>query len=261
MMKTSFKKMICIMATALVLSTPVAVYADDSPHEFSANVALSTDYRFRGISQTTEDPALSGGFDYSYTPFGFYAGVWASNLDFAEPTFDTGSGAVNDTADLEIDFYGGFAGEFPMGVGWDIGGLYYAYPGSDTGTYANDYDYFEVYGSLSYDFGSFNVGGGLNYSPDYFAESGDATYLRGDVGIPLPVADLSLSGHVGHQWIDDNATFGTPDYLDWHVGISKEIGAFTFDISYVDTDLSDTDCFGGTDFCDATAIFTVSSSF
>ena len=98
MMKTSFKKMICIMATALVLSTPVAVYADDSPHEFSANVALSTDYRFRGISQTTEDPALSGGFDYSYTPFGFYAGVWASNLDFGEDT--SVNPALVDDADL-----------------------------------------------------------------------------------------------------------------------------------------------------------------
>jgi|RifCSP13_3_1023840.scaffolds.fasta_scaffold04837_4 uncharacterized protein (TIGR02001 family) len=260
MMKTSFKKMICIMATALVLSTPVAVYADDSPHEFSANVALSTDYRFRGISQTTEDPALSGGFDYSYTPFGFYAGVWASNLDFGEDT--SVNPALVDDADLEIDFYGGFAGEFAgTGIGWDAGGLYYMYPGSDTGTGVADYDYFEVYGSLSYDFGSFNIAGGVNYSPDYFFESGDATYLHGDVGIPLPVADLSLSGHVGHQWIDDNAQFGTPDYLDWHVGISKDISAFTFDISYVDTDLSDTDCFGGTDFCDATAIFTVSSSF
>jgi uncharacterized protein (TIGR02001 family) len=259
MMKTSFKKMICFMSTVLVLSTPVVVTAEDSPHEFSANVAISTDYRFRGISQTTKDPAISGGFGYSYTPFGFYAGVWASNIDFGEPT--SGPGSVNDTADMEIDFFGGFAGELPMGVGWDIGGLYYMYPGSDPGSYANDYDYFEVYGSLSYDFGKFDVKGGLAYSPDYFAESGDSIYLYGDVGIPLPVAGLKLAGHVGSQWIDDNATFGTPDYVDWKVGLSKEIKQFTFDISYVDTDLSDGECFGGTDFCDATAVFTVSASF
>lgn len=257
----SIKKICYLLAIALVLSTPVVSAEGDSPHEFSANVAITTDYRFRGISQTTEDPALQGGFDYSYTPFGFYAGVWASNLDFAEPTFDTGSGAVKDTADLEIDFYGGFSGALPNGIGWDIGGLYYAYPGSDTFTYANDYDYFEVYGSLSYDFGSFNVDGGVNYSPDYFAESDDAVYVYGDVGVPLPIAELALSGHVGHQWIDDNATFGTPDYTDWIIGLSRDIGPFTFDVSYVDTDLSNTECFGGTDFCDATAIFTVSASF
>jgi len=258
MMKTSIRKLGCTLATALVLGSPAIVSADDSPHEFSANVALSTDYRFRGISQTTEDPALSGGFDYSYSPIGFYAGVWASNLDFGEPT---GPGGVNDTADLEIDFYGGIAGELPNGIGWDVGGLYYYYPGSDPGAFANDYDYFEVYGSLSYDFGMFNVAGGANYSPDYFAESDDAVYLYGDVGVPLPVAGLTLSGHVGHQWIDDNATFGTPDYVDWILGLSKDIGPFTFDLSYVDTDMSNAECFGGTDFCDATAIFTISSSW
>lgn len=253
MMKKSIKQISCALATAMMLSSPSFVSAGDSPHEFSANVALSTDYRFRGISQTSEDPALSGGFDYSYTPMGFYAGVWASNLDFNVPD--------PDPADLEIDFYGGFAGEFPNGIGWDIGGLYYAYPGSDTGPGVADYDYFEVYGSLSYDFGNFDVAGGLNYSPDYFFESDDAVYLYGDVGVPLPVWGLSLAGHVGHQWIDDNAQFGTPDYLDWIIGLSRDIGPFTFDISYVDTDLSDSDCFGGTDFCDATAIFTISSSW
>lgn len=242
----------------LLLGSPLVI-ADDSPHEFSANVALSTDYRFRGISQTSEDPALSGGFDYAYSgdniPFGFYAGVWASNLDFNVPD--------PDPADLEIDFYGGFTGEFAIGngLGWDVGVLYYAYPGSDTGPGVADYDYIEGYGSLSYDFGPFDAAVGLAYSPDYFFESDDSLYVYGDVGVPLPVWDLSLAGHVGHQDIDDNAQFGTPDYWDWSIGISKEIGAFTFDISYVDTDISDSECFGGTDFCDATAIFTISSSF
>ena len=252
-MMKSIKKFCYLLAIALVLSTPVVSAEGDSPHEFSANVAITTDYRFRGISQTSEDPALQGGFDYSYTPAGFYAGVWASNLDFGVPD--------PDQATLEVDFYGGFAGELPNGIGWDIGGLYYYYPGSNTGPGAADYDYFEAYGSLSYDFGSFNVGGGVNYSPDYFFESGDATYVYGDVGVPLPVGGLNLAGHVGHQWIDDNSQFGTPDYTDWIIGVSKDISMFTFDVSYVDTDLSDSDCFGGADVCDATAIFTVSASF
>ena len=245
-------KRIYIVIMLLVVNLPALVMAEDSPHEFSANVALSTDYRFRGITQTSHDPALSGGFDYSYTPFGFYAGVWASNLDFNVPD--------PDPADLEIDFYGGFSGEIANGIGWDIGGLYYAYPGSDTGSGVADYDYFEAYGSLSYDFGTFNVAGGLAYSPDYFFESDDSLYVYGDIGVPLPQG-FSLAGHVGHQSIDDNAQFGTPDYLDWSVGISKDIGMFTFDVSYIDTDLDDLECFGGSDFCDATAVFTISSSF
>ena len=252
MMIKKFELTKYLMLMTLVLSAPM-VSAEDSPHEFSANVALTTDYRFRGITQTSEDPAISGGFGYSYTPYGFYAGVWSSNLDFNVPD--------PDPADAEIDFFGGFAGEFSMGVGWDIGGIYYLYPGSDTGTGVADYDYFEVYGSLSYDFGSFDVKGGLAYSPDYFFESDDSLYVYGDVGVPLPFGGLALAGHVGHQWIDDNAQFGTPDYLDWKIGLSKEIKQFTFDISYVDTDLDDSDCFGGSDFCDATGIFTISASF
>ena len=256
-MMKSIKKFCYLSGIVLVLSTPVVSAEGDSPHEFSANVAITTDYRFRGISQTNEDPAIQGGMDYSYTPAGFYAGVWASNLDFAEPT---GKGGVNDTATMELDFYGGFSGEINS-IGWDIGGLYYYYPGSDPGAFANDYDYFEVYGKLSHDFGMFSVTGGLNYSPDYFAESGDGVYLYGDVGVPLPVGGLNLAGHVGHQWIDKNSTFGTPDYTDWKIGVSKDISKFTFDVSYVDTDMSNSDCFGGSDWCDATAIFTVSAGF
>jgi len=103
------KKLIFIFVCLLAVSTPF-VHAEDSPHEFSANVALTTDYRFRGLSQTNEDPAIQGGFDYGYSgdalPVSFYAGVWASSLDFdvADP----------DDADLEIDFYGGFTGEFAI---------------------------------------------------------------------------------------------------------------------------------------------------
>ncbi|MFQ5661037.1 MAG: TorF family putative porin [Gammaproteobacteria bacterium] len=234
-----------------VLACTASYAADLKGHEFSANVAITTDYRFRGISQTNEDPAVSGGFDYSYTPLGFYAGVWASSLDFAVPD--------PDDADLETDFYGGFTGEF-NGIGWDVGGIYYAYPGSDTGPGAAEYDYVEIYGSLSRDFKVFNLSGGLNYSPDYFFESDDGLYVYGDIGVPLPYG-ISLAGHVGHQSIDNNAQFGTPDYYDWHIGLSKEIGNFTFDISYVDTDISKGECFGGGNICDATAMFTVSASF
>ena len=253
------KQLSIALITSAMITTAPMVMADDSPHEFSANVALATDYRFRGLSQTNEDPAIQGGFDYGYSgdalPVSFYAGVWASNLDFdvADP----------DDADIEIDFYGGFTGEFAVGNGlaWDIGGLYYYYPGSDTGPGAADYDYAEAYGSLGYDFGPFDVKAGLNYSPDYFFESGDALYVYGDVGIPLPLGGLKLAGHVGHQDIDDNTQFGIPDYWDWKVGLSKDWKMFSFDLSYIDTDVSKSDCLGGDNICDSTAVFTVSASF
>ena len=262
------KNAILLLTGALVVMSPIVQAEEESPHSFTANVTLSTDYRFRGITQTTEDPALSGGFDYAYSgsgPIGIFLGVWASNIDFAE-NLTFAAEPVNDTADLEIDFYGGLTGTLPIGngLGWKIGGLYYAYPGSDTdgmaGTSRADYDYAEAYGVLSYDFGIFNIAGGLNYSPDYFFESDEGMYYYGDLGIPLPY-DFTLAGHVGYQEIDDNVQFGTPDYTDWMVSLAKSWNIFTFKIAYIDTDIDDAECFGGTDFCDGTGVFTVSSSF
>ena len=254
-----------ILFSIAVLVAPVVLAEDtpaeeQSPHTFTANVSISTDYRFRGITQTTKDPAISGGIDYAYsgTPVGIFLGVWASNIDFNEQSL-----GVSDTADLEIDFYGGLTGSFPIGngLGWKLGGLYYAYPGSDPSPALTvDYDYFEVYGVLTYDFGKFNVGAGLNYSPDYFAETDEGIYYYGDVGVPLPM-DFALSGHVGHQEIDNNAGFGTPDYTDWNIGIAKTWKMFTLKLAYVDTDLSNSECFGGTDFCDATGVFSITASY
>jgi uncharacterized protein (TIGR02001 family) len=261
MLKKSFKKIVPALLAALVISTP-AVQAE-SPHEFSANVAITTDYKFRGISQTNNDPAIQGGFDYGYLPYSFYAGVWASSLEFGlgEP----------DNASTEMDFYGGFTGEVLNGIGWDVGALYYYYPGRDGGPGAADFDYYEIYGSLSYDFGVASVTGGLNYSPDYFAESDTFLYYYGDVSVPLNVWGLSVNGHVGYNDIDDtDAFFGMgfgDSYTDYSVGVSKDIGAFNFDVSYVDTTLDDTDCFGGPitgtdpDLCDGSVVFTVSAGF
>ena len=231
-----------LLAAGMTAFATTASYAEDSPHEFSANVTIATDYRFRGISQTDNSPTIQGGFDYAYAPLGVYLSAWASNVDFAESS--------------EFDFYAGIAGEV-NGIGWDVGGLYYTYPGDST---KPELDYFEVYGSLSYDFGMFDVTAGVAYSPDFFAETGDAVYVYGDVSIPLPHG-FSISGHVGNQSIYDNVVFDTPDYTDWLIGVSKDIGKFAFNLSYVDTDLTKAECFSGSDLCDGTVVFSVSGSF
>ena len=99
------KKLYMALVTSATIVTAPMVMAEDSPHEFSANVALATDYMYRGGSQTNEQPAISGGFDYAHSS-GVYAGVWASNVDFG------------DSANIEIDYYGGIGGEFSNGIGW-----------------------------------------------------------------------------------------------------------------------------------------------
>lgn len=207
--------------------------------EFSANVGLYTDYVYRGISQTDEGPALQGGFDWAHDS-GLYAGLWGSNVDFND----------GDEAHLEIDYYLGFANSVE-GFHYDVFGLYYSYPGADDSL---DYDFFELGGSLGYDFGVADVTGGVAWSPDFFGGIGDAVYYSGAVAVPLPYG-FGIDGHVGHQDFDDS---GSTDYTDWSVGLTYAIWGFDLDLRYYDTDLSEAVCADG---CDERVVFGVSRSF
>ena len=232
-----------LLASGLMFVISVASAAE-SP--FSANVALTSDYVFRGISQTNEEPAIQGGFDFSHSS-GFYAGVWGSNVDFSD----------GDEAQLELDLYAGFSGSFAKNFGWDIGVINYGYPGAAS---SRNYDFTEVYGKLSYDFGPVNAKLSINQTSDFFGASGSATYIAIDVGIPLP-GEFNLAIHGGKQDIDDNGAFGTPDYTDYKIGVSKEFGGFGFALDWVDTDLDKAECFSpGTDLCESRVVFTISKS-
>lgn len=218
------------------------------PGEFSANVTLATDYAFRGISQTDEQPAIQGGFDWSHDA-GPYLGVWASNVDFND----------NDQASTEMDFFGGFAGEY-RNISYDIGAIYYLYPGADT---ARDYDYWEIAAAASYSpLANMEAGISYNYSPDYFNESGAAHFVEGTVayemgGMMIP---LTLSASGGHQWIEDNAIFGTPDYWVWSAEAATQVEGFDLALTYVNTDLEENEC-AGTDNCDWRMIFSAGREF
>jgi uncharacterized protein (TIGR02001 family) len=238
------------MAAALgaISSVAIAAEGDDViPGDFTANVALATDYTFRGITQTDESPAIQGGFDWSMEagPVTPYLGTWASNIDF------------NADETLELDLYGGIKAEVgPVGV--DVGLIYYAYPGAGL-----DYEYLEAKLGLSVTpIEMLTLAGTYYYSPDYFFESGTSHYLNGTAtiapGLPL---GISFTGSVGHQWIENNNQFGTPDYTDWSIGVSAVIEGFTVTASYVDTDLSDNECFGGSSWCDARGILKVARTF
>ena len=76
-----------ILAVATGSVSTALAKASESPHVFSANVALTTNYMFRGVSQTNNGPAIQGGFDYQYSPYNLYVGVWASNVDSSSGAF------------------------------------------------------------------------------------------------------------------------------------------------------------------------------
>lgn len=215
--------------------------------EISANVAFTNDYRFRGISQTNEDFAVQGGFDYAHES-GFYAGTWASVVDnfFG--------------ANSEVDLYAGFGGAMSDSLSWDLNVLYFYYPGASTAGGNPEINFVEVTPGLSYSADSFSSSFSVSYSPDYFGESDTSFYYNLGVDIPLS-GGLGLGLHAGYQTVDDNDAWGTPDYTDWSVSLSKSMGGLDWSLAYIDTDLSDTECFGGPDdICAAAAVLTVGKS-
>jgi uncharacterized protein (TIGR02001 family) len=220
-----------MLATTIIVSMGATSYMAEG---ISANVGFVTDYVFRGVSQTDESMAIQGGFDYEHGN-GLHAGVWGSNIDFNNP--QDGS--------LELDVYAGYANEI-NNFSYDVGGIYYAYPGSDSSL---DYDYWEAYLALGYQFDIVGLSAGMNYSPEFFGDTGDATYVYAGLDVDLP-HDFAASAHIGHQEIDE-----ATDYTDWSVGLGYNWSDFDFDLTYTDTDLDQSDLDEGR------VVFGVSKSF
>lgn len=250
--------LISALCSALLLGSVAVAGADsheeaesDFPGEFAAGVTFTSDYTFRGISQTAERPAIQGSIDWSHES-GFYVGTWASNVQFGDTRVS-----------MEWDFYAGYAGELGP-IGFDIGVLYYWYPGD---TSALGYSFFEVPFSLSMGFledDQLEVFTSMNYSPSYFARSSHAIYVGGGVSWSLPW-DLplapSLDGAAYYQWIDEEADFGAPSYVDWQIGLGLQAAGFDLDVRYIDTNLSKGECFGGSTVCSPRVTGSISRSF
>lgn len=213
-----------------------------SAAEVSANVALTSDYKFRGISQSDTSPAIQGGFDLEFEN-GLYVGTWASNVDFANS--------------LELDYYGGYATDINDDVSIDVGYLYYDYPGSPDAD-----DYAEVYASVGFK----DLTVGVNYSDDYYLETGKFIYLYAGYEFSLP-NEISLAVHYGFNDFDRSTknaragegTFlqaGADSYADYNITVSKSFSGVDFSLGYYDTDLNDAEC-GNTSICDGSFIFTI----
>ncbi|MDX2464679.1 MAG: TorF family putative porin [Porticoccus sp.] len=243
-----------LAVTSLVLTLPI-IATTAQAFETSANVTLTTDYKFRGISQTDTSPAVQGGFDIAFDS-GFYVGTWGSNVDFAKS--------------LELDYYGGYAGDLTESLSFDVGVLYYDYPGTpttDTGFESVDDDYAEIYGSLS--FGDATLG--FAYSDDYYLESGEFYYFYGDYSFALPY-EVTLGLHYGFNSFDidsddSNAkdaakaflSDGEDSYSDYSITLGKSAYGLDFSLSWIDTDL-DKDEYFGSSAVDSSVVFAISKS-
>jgi uncharacterized protein (TIGR02001 family) len=242
-----------LCAAALTAGTTAPAFADgeEAASPWSATLAVTSDYRFRGISQTDRGAAVQGSIDFA-SETGLFAGVWASNLDFNDP---------GDTS-IEVDLYAGYSYAFSDTTSATLKAIYYAYPDQDNAL--PDYDYWEFVAGLSHDFGKFALGAELAYSPDFFGEVGDALALTGTLTVPLCDelwffdGGVSASGHLGEQWFDEPLLI---DYLYYDLGLSASAGIFTLDVRWVGTDLDKAECGGGLDWCEDTVVVTGSIKF
>ena len=205
------------LARIIALSSTLAFTSLASTSAFaveglSANIGATSNYLWRGVTQTNNNAAISGGIDYS-DKSGFSAGVWTSNASWAE------------NMTYEADLYGGFAGDLGNGFGYDVGYIYYNYDN------AADSDFSEVYANLSY--GAFSIGYNTLVDSDAGGDLGDDTYITADAEFEI-VKDLSVAVHLGHYNFDAGS-----DYTDYGVSLSK--AGFTFTLADTNIDGADGD--------------------
>ncbi len=233
-------------AVAPVLADEASSVSADSGFELSGNVALVSDYRFRGVSFSDGDPALQGGIDLAHSS-GFYVGTWGSTI----------SGG-SEYGELELDLYGGWSGDISEGVSADVGLLYYVYPTENELAKLNmvDTDYFEPYASIGTSLGPVSATMGVAYAWKQDSLGGDDNlFVYTDFEAGIPDTPLTLTAHVGYT----DGVFATQadgTSFDWGLGASWAVtDSLSLGVNYVDTQGPSIE-----DFTDAGIFFTIGYS-
>jgi uncharacterized protein (TIGR02001 family) len=208
------RKSVQLLAVAALAALPMLASA-----QLTGNVALTSNYKFRGQDQDTSKnkgfkPAIQGGFDYAFGESGWYVGNWNSSVDWQ---------ASNS---IESDVYGGY--KFKAGgLDWDVGALTYIYPGNKNGNTT------ELYGAGTW--GPVTLKYSHTVSKDYFGfageNSGSGLSGRNSGYLNLSLAQeiapkLTLKAAVGYtRFASDIKDLGVPNYVDYGVGVSYDFGS------------------------------------
>lgn len=231
-----------LLTTGLCAAGPALAQeeAPPKPITVSGSVALVTDYRFRGVSQTDKQAAIQGGLTATHES-GFYASLWGSNL--------AGWGQFGG-ANMELDVIGGYKKSFG-GTTVDVGLTWYMYPGGSDKT-----DFAEPYVKIGHTLGPVSALIGVAYAPEQQAlgnwsntpesrigDKEDNLYVWGDASAGLPGTPLTVKGHVGYSsgnpGLGPNGTSVTPtgSYVDYLVGADLVLSPVTLGIAFVGTDI------------------------
>lgn len=236
---------IALSLLGVLSALPALAEEAPAPNPLTGNFSIVSDYRFRGISQSYKLPAVQGGIDYTHSS-GAYVGTWLSNV--------SGNQYPNG-ASLEWDLYGGYRGTISGDLGYDVGGLYYYYPGSHYNVAAKTkFDNFELYAALTYKWASLKYShtltnffgtnkdtyGGLcentvvggNASNCFDADPGNSRgsgYI--DLSANYPLSEkLVLNAHLGHQMVKN---YGKLDYTDWKLGVTYDLSGWAVGAAFV----------------------------
>ena len=212
-----------------VLEAPLGVSAGGV--DLGAGVEAMTDYRFRGVSRSDEDPAVQATVNVWHGS-GLYAGARGTTLKGMD-SFRLRDPAFVDLGDVQLDLYVGYGGRLGGGFEVDAGALYYVFVGGEGAT-----DYVEPYASLSDLIGPVYATAGAKYAPAQDAIGDEAMlYLFGQVDVTVPFRPWSFTGQLGRQ---DWSRFG--EYWTWSLGVEHQVQAIGLPgahvgVRYVDTDL------------------------
>ncbi len=219
----------CIAAAAFALAS-FAASAQDAESPYSWNITGVSDYVFRGVSQTEEDPTLQAGFTYT-SPVGLYAGVWGSGVDFGPGDPST-----------ELDFLIGYGVDVSDNVNFDVLLNRYTYPG------AGELNYNELITTTTFA-GQYRLT--VAYSNDVWNSSTDGWYFG--VGGEWALArEFTLSANVGRSTFEEGIA---KDYTDFNIGISRQFGVFNLGLGFYGTDGNGRDNSGK--LADNRVVFTV----
>ncbi len=240
---TSAVFMACALsATALAQTAPAAAPETATPGPFTANVTLTNDYRYRGISQSNFQPAIQGGFDYAHSS-GFYVGNWNSSISWISDAASTVGNSAS--APIEMDFYAGFKHEWSKGFAADVGILQYYFPTSNLSAFATNPNSTELYVAQNFTFDAITGYVKFSYAVTPLfgtLNSTGSNYTDLTVNYDTGVWGLSLNGHVGYQAVAGRVADGSISnaslysYTDWKLGVTKDFGSgFAGAIAYVGT--------------------------
>ena len=212
------RQSVLALTTVAALAMPALAAAQAASSPVAGNLSLVSDYRFRGLTQTFEEPALQGGFDYAHAS-GLYLGNWNSSIS---DTFFAGS-------PLEMDFYAGYKPTFGD-VALDLGILYYYYPGSDAAGIGR-IDNTELYAGAAWKWLSAKY---FHAVSDFFGapDTKNSNYIDLTASFSFG-AGWGLVGHVGHQKVKNASAL---DYTDYKLGVTKDVAGWVLGAAFIDTD-------------------------